>query len=536
MVDVPIKVKLQVDANDLKNQLQNIGGGIVKSATGTSSGGTANIADKGNRMISSSLKKLGNVFQKALGDISQLVGVAMHIFNAVSTIIGALSLTLAEIIVIAGILVAILAAVAILGIIGKGIMGGFSSLFKVIDVMVSLISKMVEPFVNLLLPLMIPVLIALGFMAKLINMALRPLFALMMKVFGGGFGQNLGMLLGEYLSGQINLGEFLGGLKDLFISSISQVIASEEFADAMEFVNSLIKQVAEILYSFLTLDFTDLETMLAGVLGSDLAAAATAAIKAFHFLVSAIVGFVSQMLGGAGGFDKLFGEGKFEEVKTTNEGFGLGVDIAGALQALWDTIFSNVIPMLTGWVAMFMENPVETLWTTINDTVTLFTESLIPTIQSWIEGTLTAIITAMQEFLDDVWNAEPDGLKSSTKTLAEAMAWMANTIKNLDIEDIIEDVIEDIFGGSESKSGGGGFNDFISRPGMGVATFSPSDTIIGTKNPEALLGGGGNSVSVTVNVSGGANMSPMQFERAVREAVEDAMSNASRNGNFQKGW
>ena len=39
-------------------------------------------------------------------------------------------------------------------------------------------------------------------------------------------------------------------------------------------------------------------------------------------------------------------------------------------------------------------------------------------------------------------------------------------------------------------------NDFISRPGAGIASFSPQDTIIGVKNPSQLSGGGG----VTVNV------------------------------------
>jgi hypothetical protein len=36
-------------------------------------------------------------------------------------------------------------------------------------------------------------------------------------------------------------------------------------------------------------------------------------------------------------------------------------------------------------------------------------------------------------------------------------------------------------------------NDFVSRPGMNPIPFSPDDTIIGTKNPAGLGGGGGNS-------------------------------------------
>ena len=43
-------------------------------------------------------------------------------------------------------------------------------------------------------------------------------------------------------------------------------------------------------------------------------------------------------------------------------------------------------------------------------------------------------------------------------------------------------------------------NDFVSRPGQPDVAFSPQDTIIGVKDPSALLGGG-DTINIEVNTT-----------------------------------
>jgi len=43
------------------------------------------------------------------------------------------------------------------------------------------------------------------------------------------------------------------------------------------------------------------------------------------------------------------------------------------------------------------------------------------------------------------------------------------------------------------------FDDFIMRPGQGPVRFSPRDTIIGVKNPQALGVGGGGDIHIHIH-------------------------------------
>ncbi len=67
--------------------------------------------------------------------------------------------------------------------------------------------------------------------------------------------------------------------------------------------------------------------------------------------------------------------------------------------------------------------------------------------------------------------------------------------------------------GSAFGFGGGGMvGDFISRPGMALQSFSPSDTIIGTKTPGAI---GGVNITNNLNVSAGVDKS--EFRKLLTE-------------------
>lgn len=64
--------------------------------------------------------------------------------------------------------------------------------------------------------------------------------------------------------------------------------------------------------------------------------------------------------------------------------------------------------------------------------------------------------------------------------------------------------------------------DFISRPGMPLAEFSPSDTIIGVKNPQALGVGG-----ITVNINGGTYLSESVAEQ-IGDMIVERLKNSIR--------
>jgi hypothetical protein len=104
-------------------------------------------------------------------------------------------------------------------------------------------------------------------------------------------------------------------------------------------------------------------------------------------------------------------------------------------------------------------------------------------------------------------------LEGTLGNAASAMKSFADAIE--DVIDAAKDLIGGGDGGSKKKSifdlpkdalsfasqllGGKGFNDFIYRPGEKPIAFSPNDTIIGTKGG---IGGSGQTVNITVNVSG----------------------------------
>ena len=54
------------------------------------------------------------------------------------------------------------------------------------------------------------------------------------------------------------------------------------------------------------------------------------------------------------------------------------------------------------------------------------------------------------------------------------------------------------------------YGDFISRPGVPVASFSPQDTIIGMKQPEQIIGGNTTTNSVNINING-YNQNPKEL-------------------------
>lgn len=64
------------------------------------------------------------------------------------------------------------------------------------------------------------------------------------------------------------------------------------------------------------------------------------------------------------------------------------------------------------------------------------------------------------------------------------------------------------------------YNDFISRPGAPMMPFSPDDTIIGVKQPEKLMGGGG----ITVNIGTVSGVDADAIAEALQEKLRGLVS------------
>jgi len=552
--EIPIKVKLKVDASDLKKQLANIGGGIA----GSSIGGRPNISGGvGTGKKAQTGKTTGTGKKKVQGGLVDL-GIVV---DALTPLLEPLADIVHGIVKVLGAILGIFFILEALSMLVKGITMGFNTLNKMFGVLIALVGKMVEPFVNLLLPLLIPVLIVLGMMAKMFNTLIRPLFALMMKVFAG-IGAGLGQLVGQYLAGEIDFATLISGIGAVLSEAVNQVVQSEEFQGAMNFINGLIAQVAEVLYTFLALDFTQLEQTLATYLGPELAAAATMLIKVIHFFISALVGFAAQLVG-QDMFESFFGEGTFEGLKEMNKGFEFGVNVASALQELYTLLTTVIIPELFKFGAAMLENPIDTLWKSFTgllmgsgkpyegeyqtlaerpedaDLGEIFEregligviQALVAVIQKWIEEAIQKAIDALKEFLDVQWVSF---VESFDNWIAEINNWVADMAKNTPGQ-ILYDLIKAWLGDQE-KPDSENVGDAVITPQGKVIRTNPADYIFATKNPSRMGAGGGGIGTVVVNVSGSSNMNASQFKQAVKEAMEDAMSMSSRNGHFQRGY
>jgi len=464
-MDVPLNVKVRADLSDLKNQLQGL-----------------------------SISFLGGAKGKSEGEKSS--GGAVNLLSAISA--------------------QLIALVAALGVISAIFSSAFGNLFKILNAIFKLIGKMVEPFVNLLIPILIPVLMVLGVMARIFNTLLRPLFTIMMKIFGG-VGKDLGVLVGQFLADKIDFGQFLGGLSELVGKAIDTLLNSPEFQKVKEQLLIMLAAAAEALRAFLELDPSALKSKLEEFLGPALGGAIAALINVFHFVASALVGFVAQLTG-KGFFDQILGAGEFDKLKEQNKGFSSGVDIGKAIQDIWDALVQTtvflidvVIPALDGWIKGGVA--------LVLDPLSRFAYNIYPP----LESAILKMITFVLDIATNVWPS----VKSTLLRLIDAVNSFLNLISNFKLPSF------DL--GKREEAPEGSFNDFIIRPNSQPVSFSPQDTVFGVKNPSDLTGGGGSTFNNTINING-TNLSQKELEGAVKQALEQTMSQASRSGRYQRGY
>jgi len=399
-----------------------------------------------------------------------------------------------------------------LGALIAGIESGFTPLLKVIGAIGKMLGLIIMPFANLLIPLLLPVLQLLKPVVTFLNIFLKPLFAMLMKASKDVVPQIIQQLMG---------GDILGALGTFMDFVITQLQVIFDYLRPM--LEAALQALISAVYSFLTIDFEQVKSVLVNLLGEDLGDVVTNFIKVLHGAVSAVMGFVSQLVGG-GVFDSLFGEGEFENIKETNQGFKIGTEVGEVLQGLWD--------QLNAFLGSLEENPISTLWGIFAGAIELaaqmltdfqekgligVVEELVETIQMWINTAIQKAIDAITSFLSKQWPDLLDALGDESSGMIGAINKWADKLNRMNIADIIEEVVEDWLGGHKSKESSGGWS-------SGSVGFDTSSS-----------GGGGfrsgsSSNTYNINVSG-VDLSASK----IQESMERSFATASREGWFQLG-
>jgi len=516
-------------------------------------------------------------FQAVLGDsLNEAISILQNIAKFIIMFLGT------------GLLIKVIADVL------TAMWGGFKSLTKVWGGILAMITKMVEPFVNLVIPLLLPFLRIMSLMAKMINMTIMPIFNAMMKAFAPK-GEVMTAAMDKIMGGDI-----MGGIGIVLADTANTFMEMRDEIKAK--LMPLFEMLGGWIMSFLTMDLTEVHNTINELLGDQLGTVVNMFIDMLYFGISAITGFIAQLVG-AENFNKVFGEDAFKDVEETNKGFAAGVNIGEVLQGLWTE--------LDNFLTAIIENPVGTLWTlftdTLNNLITAFSElvfgvkggkefsyeevmsgaaepkaapsgerpgdltqimrdegligainkivsditgvdfkkmwddHLQPAFTALALAVNTAITTAFGENGEGgVWGDFVTAMGSKNSGLIGALnAWTDNMLGFANpaqyLMDAISDWVSKAFseGGDDAKDEGYTLvnQDFISRPGQGTSHFSPDDTIIGIKDPSKLGGGGGNTYNITVVGNG-----EREIGELVKKVIEDFNSTASREGNYQRGY
>ena len=130
-----------------------------------------------------------------------------------------------------------------------------------------------------------------------------------------------------------------------------------------------------------------------------------------------------------------------------------------------------------------------------------------------VQGLIDGIISMGSFLVDAFWSIVPEPLRTFLK---EGVAGVAG---------VVEGAGEFLGGVGEGVSQFLGFGDFIARPGMGIASFSPEDTVLGVKDVQALTetSSGPREIKIYMqNVTFANDYDVDQFKRKMAEEDKDS--------------
>jgi len=244
---------------------------------------------------------------------------------------------------------------------------------RILDGVIKLLTLLVMPFTNLLLPLILPILYILGPIVKLVNLMMRPVLMAMMdaaKKSKPMMAEAAGMMKGgDLIGGALKMGEAVMPIFQALIDEGSKVLGKIfEFAkeaigkmmpgSLLEFITAPVGAI----FGFLGIA-ADAASDLAAFLGEFAGTAGDVIVKLFDFgkeKFSNLITFLGEFAGTAGDvivklFD--FGKEKFSNLITFLGEFAGGV--IGILEKL------GITRMLFSELKKFLDNPIGQIFSRI---------------------------------------------------------------------------------------------------------------------------------------------------------------------------
>lgn len=475
----------KVDASSLASALNTE---VSKSAGALSGGGKG-----ANTKAPGGGGDIALLLQAALGEsFNELVSILQGIAKILLTIVGT------------GIAIKIIADII------SAFWNAFQPMTKVWTAVLNSITKMVEPFANLLIPLMLPFLYLMTNVARILNVMLLPVFTLLMKAFSG-IGQGTQQAVQQMFAGDI------GGAINTMLTSMGEAfnMIRSELIDALL---PILKLLASWVLGILSIDTKSIGNTLKGLLGDKLGGAAANLITFVHNVSSALAGFVASVLGGASLFNQVFGKDAFENIVATNEGFKFGVSAGDVLKLVWNWLLSffgklssvdlgKTIVDLADLLSAILIPAFDVIggWLNKNkDSLVAAFASILDQLPKWTE-IVTNLAVEMNDFLNSIW----PNLSSSLKSLSDAAGSLADIMDTITKNDLV----------------GTALNTGASVIGNANPIFA------GAKQASQIASGASTLYNVYVNGNGDRFL-----EDKIKTTMEDIFSRQSRTGYFQKGY
>ena len=351
--------------------------------------------------VSTAVEGLGSVLEIVLGEaLDQIISIIQNIAKTL--------LMLSGIGVILKVISDMLAA----------FWKGFDGVGRVWGLILEMLGKMVSPFANLLIPLLLPFLYISSMVARTLNLILMPLYAGLMKAFSPGAG------VMQVVMKDIMGGDLMGAMTAIWNDIAPKIEAlGSTIADTLQ---PLFAMLAGWITNFLTMDLSGIKKTLEDLLGTQLGDAIFGMIDILYKGVSAISGFIAQLVGQKT-FDSLFGAGKFDAIEKTNEAFKGGADFASTLQTLFSAIGTFAGMLLKGdfmdalkYAASLITVSISGVLLMIIDAAENFVASLIQANNPVLNNLMMAAISLAQAFLNIVLLTIP----KLVDTLVQ-LAWQA---------------------------------------------------------------------------------------------------------------
>lgn len=586
MADMNLVADVKIGKVDVANltaalnaEFNKISSSAMGTVSGGGGGGSKDISQSGDVLIGA----LRTVFGSTLDDLLKVVSNIAQVL-------------LPFVLLVSGVFASLAALPLLLKITADFISAfwnGFRTIARVWNMIMELVSKIVELFSILLLPVLMPILTVLGIMARLVAMVIMPIFVVLMKMVQQMMQGQMSNFYAKIMSG-----DFAGAFQILI--DILTPVVELLMAKLKELADFLMPKVMKLVNDFVTINMDSVKNTLQNLLGKDLGDVAFKLINSIYFAISAIMGFVASF---AGRPEDLFSpedqatiqQARFDALnealangKSVTYAWAKGVEASRAKMAEINpgvAFGANVADTIKGLIAA-VESLVKGITdfvfelTGINDSVDNADYSTILGINlpAWIEAKKTElsniitedIIPAINTFIEKVEAARTfifgeDGkggkIKEWTGSIDNLVKAIDAWTKNINdfptpgkfFRQCLQDAANRIAAGvmsnpSTANTAGGtffgpllagisaneqmhpyGYGDFIMRPGSAPISFSPDDTIIGTKG--GIGGGTTNNFTIIVNGNGERFIAD-----SVKTGIEDFFSNASRSGYFQKGY